>query len=481
MSYPLIKDYHEAVGNFSKLVLADCFKGGAPVRNNPGGANRSRGELIAFPGGYSVVYPVMVNGTKRALRCWIKMPGNVKERYTKAKEYFALYPLPYFVEFEYIEDGILIKGQKYPISSMEWVEGDTLSDFLKKRVNDSETVRSIARGFQVMVEELHRQRISHGDLQDGNIMVCRSGDSFNLKLVDYDSLFVPPLKSSNIRNELVGVSEYQHPRRSGNANEKADYFSELVIYLSLCAYAERPGLWEKDHERRLLFTAKDFLNPGATPIYQTLRGMSPDIRHLASRLEHYCKQDTTEHLLPLEALLRPSAVSPNNVYDYFRVDRDTAQPPAKEVKAVRGEGASVELRNFFDPAHQAERVIIGRASTPPAPTSPARPQAQAVTHGTRARARLAPWAGAATVASPLFGALAWLLFALAFTGLLAPYAFAGLSAAAAALAIATGSAARTLTPSDARVKKGWAIAGIIIGCAYVPVLALCVVAGLWDV
>jgi hypothetical protein len=477
MSYPLIKDYDLAVKNLSRFILADCFKGGTPIRVNSNGANSSKGELVAHPGGYSVVYPIIVNGTKRALRCWLKMPGNVKLRYTKAKEYFASNPSPYFVEFDYIEDGILIRGKKYPVSSMEWVEGSTLSDFLKENVNDSAALRSVASGFQVMVEELHRQRISHGDLQDGNIMVCRNGDSLSLKLVDYDSLFVPLLQSMNIRNELIGVAEYQHPRRSGNANEKADYFSELVIYLSLCAYAERPELWEKEHERRLLFTAKDFLNPGATPIYKTLRSMSPDIRHLTSQLEDFCRQHTTEHLRPLEALLRGGAGTPDDVYEYFRVSRDTIQLPAVEVRTTRGAGAPAQLQNFFAPAHETEQaVVIGHASTPPVAAT-----AIARARSTKGRARLAPWAVAATIASPIFGALAWLLFGLAFTGLSTPLAFAGLSSVAALLAIATGSAARMLSASNSRVKKGWAIAGIIIGCAYVPVLAICMVAGLWNV
>ena len=52
----------------------------------------------------------------------------------------------------------------------------------------------------------------------------------------------------------VGHQHYQHPKREAqHFDEKLDRFSSLVIYLSLLALAEQPGLWQEYHDENLLF------------------------------------------------------------------------------------------------------------------------------------------------------------------------------------------------------------------------------------
>jgi serine/threonine protein kinase len=93
-----------------------------------------------------------------------------------------------------------------------------------------------------MCKTLRENKISHGDLQEGNILIDRNG---NIKLVDYDSICIPEIEG---QKELVtGLNGYQHPSRfkAGKASLKADYFSELVIYLSILALSENSNLWNK--------------------------------------------------------------------------------------------------------------------------------------------------------------------------------------------------------------------------------------------
>ena len=67
----------------------------------------------------------------------------------------------------------------------------------------------------------------------------------------------------------TGLPCYQHPRRgeSGLATVRDDYFSELVIYLSLLAVAENPNLWRQHpapplrRDKELLFVPEDFIAP----------------------------------------------------------------------------------------------------------------------------------------------------------------------------------------------------------------------------
>lgn len=296
ITYPLISDYDLAVSHLDKFVKASQFSGGSPVlRQN---------QIFAYSGGYSVVYPINVNGKKMALRCWIKEPGHhVKERYARIKSYLVSNPTPYFVDFGYVDIGIVAKGITYPVIYMDWIDGKTFSQFIDENISNPTVINQLAEKFTIMARDLHSKNIAHGDLQDGNIIVCKNTHAFDLKLVDYDSLYTPSLQGWQNPDDLMGVPDYQHPKRHKKANEKADYFSELVIYLSLLAYAEKPSLWKKGQEKKLLFIEEDFQNPASSPTFQLLQTLSPRIKHLADELRKFCTITDTNQLVPLEQIL----------------------------------------------------------------------------------------------------------------------------------------------------------------------------------
>jgi len=180
-----------------------------------------------------------------------------------------------------------------------------------------------------MVIELHQNGVSHGDLQDGNIMVVQNKHSIELKLVDYDSLFVPPMKG-NIHlydPDIPGLPSYQPPKFRRKFNEKADYFSELLIYLSLCAYAEKPNLWEIGQEKELLFGKDDLSNPRASSKFKDLKVLSPLVQYLSSILEEYCYQPDDKQFSPLEELIISSSASskPETFSDFFGFNLDISQ------------------------------------------------------------------------------------------------------------------------------------------------------------
>ena len=94
--------------------------------------------------------------------------------------------------------------------------------------------------------------------------------------------------------------------RGGTANKKVDYFSELVIYLSLLSLAEKPALWRQfggRTERALLFVAEDFRNPSQSNVFRELDSISPDVKLLASKLKECCAKPSIDQLEPLETLL----------------------------------------------------------------------------------------------------------------------------------------------------------------------------------
>ena len=303
--YPSNLDYDTAVNHLDRFVLDPMFKGGIPRRIKGS-------QLELYSGGYSRVFPVIVSNTTYALRCWIADVGNAAYRYQEIENYLKCNPLPYFVEFAYVEEGILVKGKKYPIIRMEWVDGATLKDFIVQNNASTNLLLAIADKFKKMVKDLRDKNISHGDLQDGNIIIHNNGSSIEIKLIDYDSLFVPNLHG--MPDQIVGLPAYQHPKRiatPGMASKKVDYFSELVIYLSLKSLAERPDLWVKYNIQKadgLLFSPRDFKDPSKSNIFRELKNLSPEIRYLSSTLQDFCNQPSIENLLPLEEFLGKSSL-----------------------------------------------------------------------------------------------------------------------------------------------------------------------------
>lgn len=313
MAYPRRADYAQAVGNFPHVSILDAtLRAGTPVR----GPNNL---LLVYSGGFSSVFPLEVGSNTFALRCWVQDIGDAEIRYQEISTYLKQRNLPYFVEFEYIPEGILVNGTRWPITRMEWAEGETLCQFVESNLHDPGVLRTTAAEFLKMVESLHNHQMSHGDLQDGNILLRRTGTDVEIKLIDYDSVFVPALQG--YPEIIVGLPQYQHPHRShsgGFASEKVDYFSELVIYLSLRALAEKPALWSQFNggtDGALLFVADDFKNPSQSNVFRELESLSPDVKLLTSKLKEFCAKSSIGQLEPLEALLSRANPVAKMAYD----------------------------------------------------------------------------------------------------------------------------------------------------------------------
>ncbi|MBK9050360.1 MAG: protein kinase family protein [Chloroflexi bacterium] len=186
MIYPSRQDYTFAVTHLDKFVLDHRFKGGQPRRDN-------KNKIIGYTGGYSRVYPIQNGGKIIALRCWTANVDKAKERYTRIHSHLKTITLPYFVDFDFLDRGIIVNGTIFPILYMEWIEGITLNKFIDKNIQNPPLILQLATKFQKMVQELHVNKIAHGDLQEGNILVCTHNNNVTLKLIDYDSLYVPTL------------------------------------------------------------------------------------------------------------------------------------------------------------------------------------------------------------------------------------------------------------------------------------------------
>lgn len=85
------------------------------------------------------------------------------------------------------QDQIRFKGHNLTYLISDYVEGETLEDFLSrqkgKRLHPFQAIHllhCLASGIQ----EIHHMKEYHGDLHTGNIMIQRYGLNFHLKLID---------------------------------------------------------------------------------------------------------------------------------------------------------------------------------------------------------------------------------------------------------------------------------------------------------
>jgi hypothetical protein len=247
-----------------------------------------------WSGAFAVVYKGIDEQGKRpfAIRIFTTESPERRERYDAINEYLKSKKLACLLDFEYRENSVRSAGDGkwYPLILMDWVQGDTLFDWVRGRAlaGDRDALCRAAAQWIDLVRELSDAQIAHGDLQHANVIVSDGGE---LKLVDYDGMCVPALAGR--RNLEIGVEPYQHPQRneSTRLSPTLDNYSALVIYVALRAVAADPGVWRKYVEQpghdKLLFRSDDLRSPAGSPLCQELSS-SPDVevRELLERLLH---------------------------------------------------------------------------------------------------------------------------------------------------------------------------------------------------
>lgn len=290
MPLPSIPDYTISIKT-PQLIYPPVLANGHPIEN---GSN-----IIKYAGGFCVVFPYQTPTQKYAVRCWHAEIADAKKRTQLIAEALNASKLPYFVGFDYYEDGIMTSLGKQPIVVMDWVDAFPLKKYIAEHINEARKLNELAENFKVMVTDLHQHHFAHGDLQHGNIMVRDDG---SLVLVDYDSMYVPALQG--MKDEIKGLQGYQHEARWRNeyVTEKADYFSELVIYLSIKALALKPSLWDDlkmNDTETMLFSAEDIKSKGNSSIFHTLKKQD-ELNSLVDKLCDYMQCSTLDELSPLE-------------------------------------------------------------------------------------------------------------------------------------------------------------------------------------
>ncbi|WP_299412657.1 hypothetical protein [Acaryochloris sp. IP29b_bin.148] len=277
--------------------------------------NNAGQEVIWFASGnFACVFKYKTYSPNQtwAVRCFLKSKSDVIEHYEKLTKYFSnISCKSYFVDFNLAKEGIRVNGNIYPILKMEWIEGQNLKDTIKHYLGNSRKLRELADVWLQLTQDLFINRIAHGDLQHGNILVLED-KGFNLKLIDYDSLYFERY-SGKVVDEIKGIPGYQHPCRNYTDNQciEIDFFSTIVIYLSILALAEYPDFWQTyniENSERLLFSEADFVDPDDSNLFKRLLDSTLEISSLSSTLYRICKLTDISKIPPLFTALYSGSI-----------------------------------------------------------------------------------------------------------------------------------------------------------------------------
>lgn len=274
--WPDAAAFREAFQNPRTCFVDDELRDSAVITDR-------RGFPLTYSGNFASVFKVRTDAKSLAVRCFLRDVGDRERRYKAIEVHLASGKTGSITHFEYVKEGVRIRGRPYPILIMDWVDGLTLDQYVRSNAASADTFRALSQRWLQIVGELERAVIGHGDLQHGNILVA-AGD---LKLVDYDGMYVPALRG--LTSTETGHRAYQHPGRTEKYfGPEIDRFSALVVYLSLAAFAQKPSLAAHCTGDRLLLDAADFRNPQTSAAFAELSRMNGSVKELTNAVRQAC-------------------------------------------------------------------------------------------------------------------------------------------------------------------------------------------------
>ena len=300
MAWPGMPNFSDVIQNPIVCFEDDDLSQGK-VAVNP------KGLPLVYSGNFACVYKVSNGSRDFAVRCFTREVRDQQQRYSQLDQYLSSARPDTFVRFQYLDKGIKVKGQWYPIVKMAWVEGERLDKFVERHLDAPNILRDMAARWRGANGSLRGLNIAHNDLQHGNVMVQRDEA---IRLVDYDGIFLPRFQGQE--SPELGHKNYQHPLRTiRDYDERIDNFPSFVLYLSLLAISSKPQLWSEFYnQENLILTKDDFAAPENSRCFKELLSIRDgSVAELAAYLVDLCSCPV-DQVPDLESALSSSSSSP---------------------------------------------------------------------------------------------------------------------------------------------------------------------------
>lgn len=283
MNWPLPHEINEAIQN-PAVAFND------PELAASQAAVGSHGVPLPHSGNFGDVYRLQhPQGPRWAVKCFTRPVIGIGDRYAAVSRALERARLPFTVGFQFLSQGIRIRGQWWPIVKMDWVEGLMLNQVVREQAGNPRILDALGQIWTRLCGKLRDAGLAHGDLQHGNVLLVPSSgrSAFGLRLIDYDGMYVPALAHSPSGES--GHENYQHPDRVARQaySPDLDRFPHLAIATAFKALAVLgPSLWARyDTGENLLFTRSDFRNPAGSQLLHELWAAShPALQPLVGQL-----------------------------------------------------------------------------------------------------------------------------------------------------------------------------------------------------
>jgi hypothetical protein len=271
MQYPSIGEYNQTIisknGDCLQVLNEAVF---VPMRISPI-------KVYAFGSGTNaVVFKANYNHNTYGIRCFLNNDADRVLRAKSISKHLESIHVTWKIDYRFLDNEIVVKGKAYPLIQMSWSSGKDLNTWIGNNLNDNNKLNQLQKKVVELSKSLEENNIGHGDVQCGNLLIEEIGSMINLKLIDYDGMYIPSLSHLNaIEN---GRAEFQHPqRRLIDFNPSIDRFSFIVMITAIELLKYDKSLWRSPLQNgfnsldNLLFSAKDFKNPNTSELFRRAR------------------------------------------------------------------------------------------------------------------------------------------------------------------------------------------------------------------
>jgi hypothetical protein len=223
-----------------------------------------------------------------AVRFFLHDDDELFRRYHQVEAYINPKNLSWKVPFRFMDE------EYYPALLMDWIDGLSFSEYLDLIINDPPLISKLQKELISLSRNLESDGIGHGNLNMQHIRFVKQHNDYVLKLIDYDSMFIPSLREKD--SFSVGTSGFQHPMRlASDFSETIDRFSIWIFVTALESFKVDPSLWKNatengfDKNAQILFTYRDIAFSKQSATFEKLRGYnSAQLNFYCDRLISFC-------------------------------------------------------------------------------------------------------------------------------------------------------------------------------------------------
>lgn len=242
----------------------------------------------------AIVFKTESHSKLYAIRFFFYHEHELFKRYVQLQNFLSDKELSWKVPFTFFDK------EYYPFVKMNWVEGASFGEYLNTIILNPAAIGNLQTKLLTLSRELEANGIGHGDLNLNHIFISKEGADIVLKLIDYDSMFIPPFKGKD--SLRIGTAGFQHPMRlTSDFSERVDRFSIWIFLAALEAFKINPLLWiesEKngyDKTKQLIFQFSDLAFPEQSSIFNELKSYNKEtLNFYVDKLIGFCNTRSAE-------------------------------------------------------------------------------------------------------------------------------------------------------------------------------------------